>query len=123
MTDATNNFGIAQSGDGQIINLGAMAVGRGARVTQHQAATAQALHELQTLHALLNEQATRLPEASRADAETALSEVADELERTEPDRTRLAAALSRLTGLVKAVAPLAETAESLRQTIEKIALS
>lgn len=119
MTDATNNQGIIQSGGGQLINLGAMAVGRGAQATQHQAATAQALRELRDLRTLLNEQDPPLPEESRTDAETALSEVADELDSTKPDRTRLAAALSRLTGLVKAVAPLAEAAESLKQTIEK----
>jgi hypothetical protein len=121
MIDPTHNEGIVQSEGGQIINFGAMAVGRRARAAQHQAETERALRQLEALRALLAEHAPRLPAGSHAEAEAAVSEVADELDSPDPDRTRLSAAVSRLSGLVASVVPLAHSAESLTKAIENLA--
>jgi uncharacterized protein DUF5955 len=121
MTHVGRNDGILQGGNGQIINTGAMAFGAKARASSHQAATSeQTVKDLRELRTLLAAHGSDLSEASQSEAEEKLTEVADQLDRAEPDRGRLTAAVSRLTTLLTSVAPLAEGAERLRQAVEKL---
>jgi hypothetical protein len=120
MTHVGRNDGIFQGGNGQIINTGAMAIGAEARAS-HQAVTAeQTVKDVRELRTLLAEHGSDLSEASQSEAEENLTEVADQLDRANPDRGRLTAAVSRLTTILTSVAPLAEGAERVRQAVEKL---
>jgi len=121
MTHIERSDGIFQSGKGQIINNGAMAIGAEARAS-HQAAPADraVAEDLQKLRLLLAEYGSELSEASQTEAEEKLTKVADELDRAAPHRGRIMTAVSRLTVIFASVAPLVEGLERLRQAIEKV---
>ena len=114
------NEGIQQSGGATFINSGAMAVGRGARVSQGAVPTPE--QALATLRDLLAAHRAELPDASRIQARGELEELADELGGDQPDRSRVATALAAFASAVSSVSALTSGVDTLRQTLEHIGL-
>lgn len=105
MPNQGKNEGISQTGNGTIINSGAMAVGRNARARTEGGQTPE--EAVASLRELLAAHRTELTDENRAGARGELEDIADELNAPEPDRSRIDAALSRLSSAVSSIGALA----------------